>query len=94
MTYRSLFAMPALLLALGIGGAALAAPAGSAKGIGLAEDNGLVHKTHGCHRSCERGPAGWHRHRGPFCARVACTPRAWYPNRCFVDRWGVRHCRW
>ena len=31
---------------------------------------------HGCHRSCERGPAGWHRHVGYSCARVACSPAA------------------
>ena len=33
---------------------------------------------HGCHRSCERGPAGWHRHVGYSCARVACSPAAHY----------------
>jgi hypothetical protein len=94
MIRRSLLALPALVLALGIG-SALAAPAGSLKDIGATvEGGGLVHKTWGCHRSCESGPAGWHRHVGPYCTRVACSPRAWYPNRCFTDRWGVRHCRW
>jgi hypothetical protein len=49
---------------------------------------------HGCHRSCEFGPlAGWHRH-GPFCAPIACVPRAYYPGRCWVDWRGVRFCRW
>jgi hypothetical protein len=90
MTYKSLLTMPAMLLALGVG-SALAAPS-SVKDIGGAES--LVLKTHACHRSCELGPAGWHRHVGPYCARVACVPRAWHPNRCFVDRWGVHRCRW
>jgi hypothetical protein len=91
MKHRSLFALPAAVLALGLGGAALAAPAiGTATSPG---DASLVQKVHGCHRSCELGPAGWHRH-GAYCRRIACVPRAVYPNRCFVDRWGVRHCRW
>jgi hypothetical protein len=93
MTYKSLLAIPAVVLALGVG-SALAAPAGSLKGIGGSATESLVEKTHGCHRSCERGPAGWHRHVGPYCARVACYPRAWNPDRCWVNRWGVRHCRW
>ena len=93
MTYKSLLAIPAVVLALGIG-SALAAPAGSLKSIGGSEAEGLVHKAWGCHRSCELGPRGWHRHVGPYCARVACYPRADNPNRCFVDRWGVRRCRW
>jgi hypothetical protein len=92
MTYKSLLAMPALVVALGVG-SALAAPGAGTAGIAAGGD-GLVHKAHACHRSCELGPAGWHRHVGPFCERVACAPRAWFPHRCFVDRWGVRHCRW
>ena len=92
MTYRSFLIMPAMVLALGVG-SAFAAPGGSVKGIAAGRRASCV-KTHGCHRSCELGPAGWHRHAGPYCARVACVPRAWQPNRCFVDRWGVRHCRW
>ena len=93
MTYKSLLALPAIVLAMGIG-SALANPAGGLRDIGKTGVESLVEKTYGCHRSCERGPAGWHRHVGPFCVRVACYPRAWFPNRCFVDRWGVRHCRW
>jgi hypothetical protein len=93
MNYRTLLAMPAMVLALGIG-SALAAPAASMQGIGANGEDGLVHKTHGCHRSCELGPAGWHRHVGPYCGRVVCWPRAWDPHRCWVDRWGVRRCRW
>jgi hypothetical protein len=92
MTCKSLLTMPALVLALGIG-SAFAAPAGSVKDI-VAGDPSLVHKVHGCHRSCELGGAGWHRHAGPYCARVACIPRARHPNRCFVDRYGIRRCRW
>jgi hypothetical protein len=91
MTWKSLLIAPAAVVALGIG-SALAAPGAGVTDLG-AGDSSLVHKTHGCHRSCEAGPAGWHRH-GAFCVRIACAPRAWYPNRCFVDRWGVRHCRW
>ncbi len=30
-----------------------------------------VASANGCHRSVERGPAGWHRHVGRNCARVA-----------------------
>jgi hypothetical protein len=93
MTYKSLLVMPAVVLALGIG-SALAAPGLGVRDAVVSEDNSLVHKTHGCHRSCELGPAGWHRHIGPYCVRVACSPQAWFPGRCFVDRWGYRHCRW
>jgi hypothetical protein len=92
MSRRSLLGATVLLLTLGAGGAALAGPVGPVRDM----ENGdtLVEKVWGCHRSCERGPGGWHRHVGPLCVRVACVPRAWYPNRCFVDRWGYRHCRW
>ena len=93
MTYKSLLMIPAMVLSLGAG-SALAAPAGAVKGIGAGADDGLVHKVWGCHRSCEDGPRGWHRHVGPNCVRVACYPQAWHPNRCYVDRWGVRRCRW
>jgi hypothetical protein len=93
MSCKSLLAIPAVVLALGIGSAS-AAPAGSLKGIGATGAEGLVHKAWGCHRSCESGPRGWHRHVGPYCVRVACYPRARNPHRCFIDRWGVRRCRW
>lgn len=92
MTRKSLMAVPVLALVLGAG-SALAAPGAGVKDIG-ANDHTLVEKVWGCHRSCEAGPGGWHRHVGPFCMREACYPRARYPNRCFVDRWGERHCRW
>jgi len=82
-----------LTLAVGLWAApASANPLGTLKDAGGAD--GLVYKTHGCHRSCELGPAGWHRHVGPYCVRVACYPRARHPHRCFVDRFGVRRCRW
>jgi hypothetical protein len=92
MTLRSLLMVPVMVLGLGAGGA-LAAPAVGVKDIATG-DASLLHKVHGCHRSCELGGAGWHRHVGPYCRRVACAPRAWYPHRCFVDRYGVRRCRW
>ena len=94
MTYRSLIAGPLLALITAAGTLpATAAPVGALKDAGAAES--LVTKTHGCHRSCEWGPVlRWHRHIGPGCAPVGCLPRAVYPNRCWVDGWGVRHCRW
>jgi hypothetical protein len=50
MTYKSLLAMPAMVLVLGIG-AALAAPGGNMTGLATAGgEDSLVHKTHGCHR--------------------------------------------
>ncbi len=59
-----------------------------------AAPDSVVQQVHGCHRSCEWGPVlRWHRH-GAACRVIACAPRAAYPGRCFVDRYGVRHCRW
>jgi hypothetical protein len=52
-----------------------------------------VQKVHFRHRSCELGPLGWHRHSWSG-YRVACWPRARHPHRCFIDRWGYRHCAW
>jgi hypothetical protein len=94
MTRHILAGIAGAALAAGLWAAApaSAAPLGTLKDAGATEN--LVHKTWGCHRSCELGPAGWHRHVGPYCARVACWPRAWNPHRCWVDRWGVRRCRW
>lgn len=48
-------------------------------------------KVHGGHRSCEWGPYGWHRHAG---GRIACSPKARHPFRCWVGRYGMRHCWW
>jgi hypothetical protein len=92
MNCKALLTMPAMVLVLGIG-SAFAAPVAGVNDIASA-DASLVHKVHACHRSCELGPGGWHRHVGPFCRRIACAPRAVYPHRCYVDRWGVRRCRW
>jgi hypothetical protein len=84
------------LFALALAGGATAVSAGPGGALqGAVKPDSLVTKTHGCHRSCERGPVlRWHRHVGPRCAPVACYPRAPHPNRCWVDGWGVRHCRW
>jgi len=93
MTRHILAAIAGITLAAGI----WAAPA-SAGALGdlkeSAADNNLVHKTWGCHRSCEDGPGGWHRHVGPYCVRVACVPQAPHPYRCWVGRFGYRHCLW
>jgi hypothetical protein len=93
MRYTSWLALPAMVLALGLGSAFAATVGGPATG-GAGGLEGLVHKAHFCHRSCELGGYGWHRHVGPSCVRVACIPQARQPFRCFVDRWGVRRCRW
>ena len=93
MRYKSLLALPAMVLVLGLG-SAFAATAGGPTSSGVGGLEGLVHKAHFCHRSCERGPYGWHRHVGPSCNRVACVPQAKHPHRCYVDRWGVRRCLW
>jgi len=54
----------------------------------------MIIQVHGCHRSCEWGPSrGWHRH-GAACVPIRCIPRAANPGRCFVDRYGIRRCRW
>jgi hypothetical protein len=83
------------LAAAAIAGASSAAGAGPAGLNGARDAPGLVVKVHGCHRSCEWGPVlTWHRHVGPACHPVGCVPRAAYPNRCWVDWRGVRHCRW
>lgn len=59
-----------------------------------ADGNSAVIQVHGCHRSCEWGPArGWHRHSAA-CVPIRCVPRAVNPGRCFVDRFGIRRCRW
>jgi len=88
-----------MAMALGIGvTAALALPLGpspaDAPNVSRADD-GLIQKVHGCHRSCEWGPVfRWHRHAGAACRPVACAPLAPQPNRCWIDAWGARHCRW
>jgi hypothetical protein len=67
---------------------------------GVTAPQSLIEKVHYCHRSCEFGyiprwgVRRWHRHVGPGCHPVRCVPRAAYPNRCWVDAYGVRRCRW
>lgn len=87
----SAIAAPLMVLALSATANAMPPPgAGSA-----ADGTSQIIKVHGCHRSCEWGPAlRWHRHVGPLCRPLACYPRAARPNRCWVDAWGVRRCRW
>ena len=59
----------ALLAALAVAGALL-----------MVSDAALAH---GCHRSCELGRYGWHRHAGPGCYRVACGGGygSWKPHK-------------
>ena len=73
---------------------AIAAPASVGQLIGIANGvtDGLT-QMHFRHRSCELGPLGWHRHTWNG-YRVRCWPRARHPHRCFIDRWGYRHCAW
>lgn len=94
MIYRGLVAVAGLATAMTVGASlASAAPLGVLDGA--REDPSLVIKTHGCHRSCEWGPAlRWHRHVGPACRPNGCWPRAAHPHRCWVDWRGVRRCRW
>lgn len=94
MNLRSLAAVAGLAITTLAGASsANAAPLGGMDGMGDAPN--LVTQVHGCHRSCERGPVlGWHRHVGPACRPIGCWPRAANPNRCWVGRYGVRHCRW
>ncbi len=94
MNIRSLLMVAGLVLTTMAGtSSADAAPVGAL--TGAADTDSLVTKVHGCHRSCEWGPVmRWHRHIGPACRPVGCWPRAAYPNRCWVDWRGIRHCRW
>jgi hypothetical protein len=94
MKFRSLLAVPAVAVTLGlVSPPGLASPVGATRGA--SPPDGIVHKTAGCHRSCEWGPVlGWHRHVGDSCRPIACVPRAEEPGRCWVDRWGERRCRW
>ena len=93
MNLRSLAAVAGLAIATLAGASsANAVPLGAMDGI--ADTPNLVTKVHGCHRSCEWGPVlRWHRH-GVACRPIACWPRAAHPHRCWVGRYGVRHCRW
>jgi len=88
-------------LILALAGAAVAAalslsPAHALSPVaaGDVQVDSLVQKVHYGHRSCELGRYGWHRHVGWDYVRVPCYPRARYPHRCFIDRFGYRHCWW
>lgn len=66
---------------------------GSAAG---AAPQSRVEQVHGCHRDVRRGGAGWHRHAGPNCRRVAAgrdRPRGkrywWKGPRCSTYCVGV-----
>jgi hypothetical protein len=64
------FATAALL---GASASAQAMPAAAGLKAAIADEARIVEKTHGVHRYCARGPAGWHRHfRG---RRIPC--RRW-----------------
>ena len=58
--------------------ASLTATANAAPALGggiksvLEQETKLVEKTHGIHRYCARGPAGWHRHKRGY--RIPCPP--------------------
>jgi hypothetical protein len=44
----------------------------------------LIEQVHGCHRHCEPGRYGPHRHVGPYCERVPCGDYGRRP-RCVKD---------
>lgn len=92
MKRKLLLALAGGCLAAGLG-LSPAYALGPAPVSGLTAD-GTAAQVHFKHRSCELGPYGWHRHRGWAGYRVPCYPRAWNPHRCWVNRWGVRHCWW
>lgn len=49
--------------------------------VGLAMFTAQAAMAHGCHRSCEEGKYGWHRHVGNSCQRVTCErPRKLHRN--------------
>lgn len=76
---RTIFAVAsaaALLMGVAVAQAAPLSPA-PAKEASAAET--LAEPVHGCHRSVEWGPAGYHYHVGPGCARVSAgAPRRDY----------------
>jgi hypothetical protein len=92
MKQRLLFALAgaAFSAALGLSPAHALSPRAAA----ALQADSLAQKVHFGHRSCELGVYGWHRHVGPYGVRVSCWPRARYQHRCFVDRFGYRHCWW
>lgn len=69
---RSILAGAAAALALSAT-AATAGPIGPIGAPSTADSESLVIQVHGGHRSCELGPAGWHRHNR-FGERITCGP--------------------
>lgn len=95
MQYPARLTMATLALAFTALATTTASAMPSAGAGGIAAGESQVIKVHGCHRSCEWGAIlRWHRHIGPACRPVGCLPRAPFPNRCWVDWQGIRHCRW
>lgn len=52
-------------------GSASAAPLSGAGPQSAGTAQSMIVEVHGCHRSVREGGAGWHRHVGPNCRRVA-----------------------
>ncbi|MFN0218135.1 MAG: hypothetical protein ACKVP4_04875 [Hyphomicrobium sp.] len=75
---KSMFAAVAAGFALvSLASSVQAAPAvGGGLKAAIADEARMVEKTHGVHRYCARGPAGWHRHR--WGRRISCR---WWRNR-------------
>ena len=59
--------------AVAIGTSSYAAAAGPAAGAVALDSSqySAVTKVHRCHRGVREGRAGWHRHAGPNCRRIA-----------------------
>jgi hypothetical protein len=84
-------ALAGLLAVAGAGTSANAAPAFGSSKFALSGET-LVQKTHGLHRTCQKGRGGWH--RSYRWSRVSCTP-AWrlQQHRNYKNRWSKKH-RW
>ena len=93
MKQKLMLAVSGLMLATALS----FSPANALPSLGTASapTEGLVQNVHFHHRSCEWGPGGWHRYVGLFAnVRIPCYPVAAHPFRCYVGRWGYRHCFW
>lgn len=95
-----------LLAAVGLIGAAMITTTASAAPLGglaagASADAGIVHQIHdgNVHRSCQRGPGGWHYH-SRWRGRVACRPVSpgklwiWRSEGSRVGWWHPRERRW
>lgn len=58
---------------------------------GIAMFTAQAAMAHGCHRSCEEGKYGWHRHVGNSCQRVVCERPRMHHHRKPVC---VQKCKW